>query len=513
VADNDANGNGLKAARFIASEFPANVEIVAFDESFEDRFDLGDPWPKDQFDDKGRYIGPSFRDCLLPATQATIEIPPEGQGRPTRVLRDEYARLIAYTADPMRIFYRDNPSRDMRPETFNIRVAPFSHAKDTAALVWRHLGCQHERMVYRPGSRPGTLNIDGRRCFNAYEGAQIEPLEGDCGPWQRFLEHLFPDPDERPLVERWVATLIARPDIRMRYGMLLISGVQGVGKNTLGNILRTQVGPQNASFPSEASVVDSAFNGWAARKRFIFISEFYSGEKRKAYDKLKSLITDDIIEVNEKGVNQYELENAATIIACSNSEDALHLDDEDRRWLVPTVSELHQPVERWEEFYRWLAGDGPGIILHWARQYLADNRPVGTGDHAPRSKRKAMLAERFRSPALKLAIELGEHLMSLDRKVILPMREVREWIALQLGFRHADGKGNISDKRLGKPDTVTKGLKNVEGLTVWADELRPKIGGTRQAVAMNFKPQPDATWADLKEHLTNLEGVGLHDSM
>src|SRR5690242_21579339 len=46
-------------------------------------------------------------------------------------------------------------------------------------------------------------------------------------------------------------------------------------------LFRSLVGPRNASFPSESSVVDSAFNGWASGKRLIFISEFYSGEKRR----------------------------------------------------------------------------------------------------------------------------------------------------------------------------------------------------------------------------------------
>jgi hypothetical protein len=158
-----------------------------------------------------------------------------------------------------------------------------------------------------------------------------------------------------------------------------------------------------------------------------------------------------------------------------------------------------------------LAGDGPGIILHWARQYLVENDPVGTGDHAPGSKRKTILAERFRSPALRLAAELAEHLMSLDKQVILPMRAVREWIALQLGFRHADGAANIADKRLGAPEKITKGLMMVEGLTVWRDERRQKIGGVKQAVVMNFTPGEGTEWAEIKDRVRTLEEVGLDD--
>lgn len=511
VADNDHDGKGLKAARLIAGEFNANVWICAFDARFKDGFDLADPLPDEMFDDGGRFFGPTFADFLIPATKATNLLPADGRGRRTAVLRDEFAGTTAYTVQPPRIMFLHHPSRDRRPEEFNTIIAPFSDVKDTAQKVFERLECQHERMVYRPGEPSGTITVDGQRCFNVYEGGAVRATDGDPAPWEAFLNHLFPDADERPSARKYLATLIAKPKVRMRYGMLLISAKQGVGKSTLGMILRTQMGASNVSFPSESSVVDSAFNGWAARKRLIFISEFYSGQKRKAYDKLKSLVTDDVIEVNEKGVNQYELDNAATIIACSNSEEALYLDDEDRRWLVPTVSESLQAEQWWTELRQWLSADGPGIILSWAERYVAEHGHVGTGDHAPGSKRKTVIADASRSPALKLAVEMAEHLVSIDRKVILPMREVRKWIALQLGFRHADGSANIADKRLGKPETVSKGLKRVEGVTVWADAKRPKIAGTRETVVMNFTPGPEAEWADIKDHLTNLEGVKLDD--
>jgi len=293
--------------------------------------------------------------------------------------------------------------------------------------------------------------------------------------------------------------------------MLLISATQGVGKNTLGNILRILLGPRNVSFPSEASVVDSAFNGWAARKRLIFISEFYSGEKRKAYDKLKPLITEEMIEINEKGVNQFEIDNWATIIACSNSEEALHLDDEDRRWMVPVVAERTQSEDYWNRLYAWLAADGPGIILHWAQDYISKNGCVGTGDHAPGSKRKTAIVQRLRSPTLSLAAELAEHLIALDDEVILPMRAVREWIARQLGFLRGDGSPNIADKRLASPEKITKALKTVAGVTVWADTQRQKIDGAKQALLMNFTPVEGTEWAEIKDRVRTLEEVKLDD--
>lgn len=400
VADNDENG--MTAAKRIAAHFPANVSILAFDQRFKPGFDLANDWPDEMFDEGGRYIGPRLRDCLLPATQATRLITPEGRGRPTAVLRDEFARLVASTVEPPRIMFLHDPSRDYRPEQFNMVIAPMSDVKDTATKVFQRLECQHDRMVYRPGFASGTLTVDGGRGFNVYEGGSA-PLPGDPGPWLDYLAHLIPDETDRALVMRLLATLIARPRIRMKYGLLLISTTQGVGKSTLGLILSQVLGPANVSFPSESSIVDSAFNSWLARKRLIVVNEIYSGHSRKAYDKLKPFVTDKMVAINEKGVPEYMMENWAHFIACSNSEAALHLDDEDRRWLVPTVAETNKPKEWWESLYGWLAADGPGIIATWAEGYVAGGNYVREGEHAPDSSRKRAIVEGSRSEGQQLS--------------------------------------------------------------------------------------------------------------
>jgi hypothetical protein len=504
VADNEQGG--VKAARSIAKLFPANVWILAFDQRFAPRFDLADEWPAEMFDDRGRYIGPPMRDFLLPATQATFVRPAEGRGRPSVVLRDEFAAQVAYTVEPERIVFLHNPSRDLRPEQFNTMIAPLSDAKDTAAKVFARLECQYDRLVYHPGYNAGPLTLDGSRCFNVHEGGGIAAVPGDDKPWTDYLAHLFPVAADRAEVERLLATLIACPGIRMTYGMLLISATQGVGKSTLGNILRALLGWRNVSFPNESAIVDSSFNGWIARKRLVFLQEFYSGRSRRTYDKLKTLVTDETVHVNEKFTAEYDLENWAHFIACSNSEAALHLDDEDRRWLVPTVTEKTRAREEWAAFHEWLARDGLGIIVDWAERIVAERGAVRTGDHAPMSSRKRLLIEGSRSEGERLAMELGEHLVSLDRQVILRTADIRAWIAVRRGFaRH--GEADLTERRLEKSDTILRALKKVPGITVWADSLRPKFGATRDSIVMNFAPAPEEKWADIKDQLTTPEGA------
>lgn len=506
VADNEQAG--VRAARQIAGHFRADVWILAFDQRFKLRFDLADEWPAEMFDERGQYTGPPMRDFLLPATQATFVVPAEGRGRPAVVLRDEFAAQVAYTVEPERIVLLHNPSRDLRPDQFNTMIAPLSHAKDTAAKVFDRLECQHDRLVYDPGFGAGTLTLDGSRCFNVHEGSGINPLPGDPGPWADYLAHLIPVAEDRAEVERWLATLIARPKVRMTYGMLLISSTQGVGKSTLGVILRKLLGWRNVSFPNESAITDSAFNGWMARKRLVFLQEFYSGRSRRTYDKLKTLVTDETVHVNEKNVPEYDMDNWAHFIACSNSEAALHLDDEDRRWLVPTLAESTLPREWWAKLHDWLVGDGLGIIVAWAEKVIAERGAVRTGDHAPMSARKRALIEGSRSDGERLAMELGEHLTSINQRVVLRTTDIRAWIAVNRGFSR-QGEADLTDRRLEKADTILRALKRVPGITVWADTMRPKFGATRDSVVMNFAPAPGEKWADLKDRLTTMGGLNL----
>ena len=177
----------------------------------------------------------------------------------------------------------------------------------------------------------------------------------------------MPNKKDRHELLRWCTTLVARPDIRMRYSVLLVSVAQGVGKTTLGqDILAQLIGPWNASYPTEQTILGSSHNTWVAHKRLAVVSEIYSGQSRKCYDVMKNVVADTSIEVNPKYIAAYTIEIWLHALACSNSERALHIDDDDRRWLVPGVTERVRDEAYWNKFQAWLReDDGLGIIKWW----------------------------------------------------------------------------------------------------------------------------------------------------
>jgi hypothetical protein len=207
----------------------------------------------------------------------------------------------------------------------------------------------------------------------------------------------------------------------MRFGVLLISLTQGVGKTTLAqDILVPLIGEWNASFPDETTILTSAFTSWIAHKRLAVVHEICTDDKtKKVYNRLKSIITETIVDVNEKYLKPYTIKNWIHVLACSNTKRALYLDDVDRRWFLPLVTERLLDEGYWTGLHKWLREDGLGIILHHLMDLAKDPAYIiGTGEHAPASATKEEVIEESRSPGEQIAFDAGRNAVEATFKVV-----------------------------------------------------------------------------------------------
>lgn len=415
VCDNDDQGKS--ALQVVSRCYRGHLSGMIFGDAFDDGWDMADPLPKEFFTAEGRYIGIHCKNMLIPATWATDVVPSaKGQGRPTVKISREFSKEWVHTIAPEYFIHRDRPDDLLAEDQFNSKVRPYSDAKNTADLLRVEQKSKAAIIRYNPSEKPGVFHSrDGKYYVNTHVPSSVEPEKGDPNPWLQFCEHLIPIESDRLEVLRWVATLIARPDVKMHYGLLLISETQGVGKGTIcDGVLTPIIGENNVSHPTEDTIVNSSFNAWIAQKRLAVVHEIYAGHSAKAYNKMKSIITDELVEVNRKFTHEYTLQNWLHVAACSNSIGALRLSVDDRRWLVPKVTEEKPPTEYWTKFYRWLKEEnGHSIIAWWAEEFLKMNTYVMTGDAAPWTSNKKDVIEEGYSPGMKLTTELIRRLNSI----------------------------------------------------------------------------------------------------
>lgn len=470
VSDNDKAGKSAITA--ISQQLRIPTFSLEFTDEFPASFDLADPFPKKMFaHDCGErvYTGPAFRELVMPATWATDVVPPQKEGgRPAHVLRESFKGMWAYIEEADMFVCTEMPEVMRNEQILNKMLAGFSHVNDTCRLIVKAYQGRSTRVCYRPDVSGLKVTFRGSSAINLHVPSNIRAQPGDPKPFLEFMEYLFVNESERHEAMRWVATLIARPEIRMNYGLLLISEKQGVGKTTLGaSILAPLVGIPNVGFPGENDVT-ATFNDWVAHKRLAIVSEIYSGSSWKAYHALKAVITDKDISVNQKYMRQYVIENWCHVLASSNSMRALKMENDDRRWFYPEVTEVPWQRAKFDELRKWLAAGGLGIVKHWAMGF---GNYVNQSERAPMTERKREMIEGSRSEAQQEAAAVAETLKELDRPAGLLIKDVVGWCRA-----HVQGRVFDTDYELRRAMVEC-------GLMAWPKRI--KIHGRLQYVVVN----------------------------
>lgn len=430
ICDNDKPGKD--ALQKVSKAYGGPLGGVMFDSRWKESWDMADPMPEN-FWEEGHYLGPQLKEMIKPATYATeLQMPADGKGKPVAVLRRFFQEEWVHCVKPEVFVHNSRPHNMLSAEEFNNHCRPYSDVKLLSELMIKDDSMKASEVKYDPSMPSGIYtSVKHGRSINTHLPSHIQAVEGDPGPWLDFMERLVPVESDRNELLRWCATLIAKPAVKMNYGVLLISEAQGVGKGTLGEkILGPLVGDHNVSYPSNSEIVESQFNDWLAHKRLAVIHELYAGQSSKAYNKLKSVITERTLNVNKKFMATYIIDNWINILACSNSLKAIKISHDDRRWFVPKCSESIQNPEYWTMLNQWLEKrQGLQIIRGWAERCISTLGHVRPSDVAPSSSTKVEVVEEGYSPGMKviagLMAKVNEalYLNNADREAF-----INQWI-------------------------------------------------------------------------------------
>src|SRR5262249_47860421 len=213
VCDHDPSGEN--AASYISRALQRRMSVIRFGAEFPRSFDLADEFPDTLFKErKGQrqYVGPTLEQCLEPATWAT-----RADGR----LRAEFVEEWWYTVKPAKFINQNHIWRSYDAEEYNAAIAAFTGVPNVAAELRKYLSAKTETVTYDPGRESGRITVDGVQVINLFRPTDIRPAKGDAGMFLDFIRYLVPAERDRNHLLKWVATLIARPNIRMTYGLLL----------------------------------------------------------------------------------------------------------------------------------------------------------------------------------------------------------------------------------------------------------------------------------------------------
>jgi hypothetical protein len=259
------------------------------------------------------------------------------------------------------------------------------------------------RRFAKIGFFPGQPRFLGNgEFFNTYTPSPIVPAPGDTAFWDDHLAYLFPNERDRNLLLDWLGWFVQNLALKPKHALLLQGHIQGTGKTFIPKMLSEIIGKQNVA-PIGQTQLTNQFNGWALRSKLLVIEELRAVERGEVKNKLHDMITEEMISVNEKNVPQKEAENCFGMIAMTNDDAAISLEDSDRRYLVLRTDADPRSEEYYTTLYRKL--EDPAAVA--AVAYALMKRDLGAYD----GRGKAPFTEAKRQMINAGLSDLEHHMM------------------------------------------------------------------------------------------------------
>lgn len=288
-----------------------------------------------------------------------------------------------------------------------------------------------EDLVFEPGR---DVEADGR--INLFEGLPVKPqpcADADVAPMLELLHHLCAcsaSTDEgvaevMSWVLRWLAYPLQHLGAKMRTA-LVFHGPQGTGKNLFFDVVRGIYGRYGVMVGQNE--LEDKFNDWLSAKLFVIGNEVVTrSELYHHKNKLKWLITEEMIPIRAMQQSVRWESNHAQVVFLSNEQQPLALEEGDRRYLV-----VYTPTARDKALYdrvaQFIQDGGAAKFMHYLMQI--DLRDFGEHTKPIMTQAKADLIELGLKPGERFA---GEWLGGLLPLPLVPCgaeqlyRAFRKW--------------------------------------------------------------------------------------
>lgn len=224
-----------------------------------------------------------------------------------------------------------------------------------------------DRVVFDPTGRREPPDY-----VNLFDGLPMQPdRTKSCA---RIVAHLYNLCQEDDRLFHWVACWLALPlqrvGAKMRTALVLHGRMEGTGKSLMMDIMRRIYGRYAKSITQLQ--LQSEFTGWMSGMLLCVAEEVVSAADRKHHKGLlQNLITNPVVQINEKNMPVREEESYANFVFLSNDQIPMLLNPTDRRYTVINVETVHPP-EYFEAIRAEIDAGGVEAFYGWLLDYDLD---------------------------------------------------------------------------------------------------------------------------------------------
>jgi hypothetical protein len=287
------------------------------------------------------------------------------------------ARLHEYAVEQFKDEVRDQPDNRRKPTSIK-RVSAWELVIDILPVVTARVAVFGEHEIICDYTLQGIT----QDVLNQWRGSSLRPsetvTEDDVAIW---LDHIHAVAgDQAEVLIDWFAWIVQRANEKVRWAPLIHSK-QGVGKDSMVAPIHQIFGAHN-TVEIEAKTIDGSFNAYD-RAKFVILNELENDTRYTTYNKIKPKISgtgSGMTQVNEKFKAPYWANNVSAWMVFTNHDDAMPLEEGDRRFHVikakhPVELEQRQAYYRrmWD-FYRTQNGYEK-VFAYLIRRDVTDFNP------------------------------------------------------------------------------------------------------------------------------------------
>jgi hypothetical protein len=302
----------------------------------------------------------------LGRVSAEDDFPEDVEGQPSSTPLANVWDGWVFVAEAMQ-FIRREDGRKYRTDQWKALYGGLYPDGEILGAVWkaRIPIRKFEALVYLPEAPEFPDGETGGR-YNIWRKSGVEARLGDVKPFLEHMAFLFPDEGDRDLVLDYLALLTQKPADKIHFA-LLVRGSQGTGKSWIGNLMERIVGRPNTVRPSNDEVI-SKWTRWMEGAQLAVVEELMTLGRLEVANRLKPVITDPTIRIEEKNCSIYSIPNKLNFLCFTNHEDALKIEHGDRRWLVVFSPAVKKDAAHYERLFGYLENGGAAFVKHWLLQ-------------------------------------------------------------------------------------------------------------------------------------------------
>ncbi len=172
---------------------------------------------------------------------------------------------------------------------------------------------------YTAGASPANWQVINQYLYDLI-------CDGNADSYQyliRFLAHMVQKPEEKPGI------------------IVAMLGGQGTGKGVFFQLLRA-IWSRTTLQVTKLDEVLGKFNAALERNYIVCMDEALFKGDRRGLDRLKSLVTEPVIRIEQKYQPARSIESIHRIFAASNHAQVAHIEPDDRRFFFLRVSDIYQ---------------------------------------------------------------------------------------------------------------------------------------------------------------------------